>query len=579
MSVQTPSTSTSATFFVMDTRLSSSMDDALASLSSPRLAPRAHQVMYAGVHRFATSIGKELQVRTSSYKKPGIFRRHSLSANQKRPNDTKRFLFGKNKAKSERQVGTAASLAVDIFQEVVKKMADFVTTFDKTDKFVFHLASMRRMYLDLHAIGLKLDEVVKLEGLKDSDNQESWEKQLQLDREKEEAELSARAAKNALPFARSMMPHEPMEALTLLKFEIDFFKPGNSVKHVASMKKVFFSVVRSSNGRVAKIPDWYIPPYAVNYSRDKVMPGSVGSAHRGVWIDRKPPDGKKPERNEEGGEQEPTSYNVVVKRLLIHADAIELFRQEVEIWFNLDHPNILKLYGASHCSRPALLVLEDATNGPLVKYLMHLRELQADRRREKRRNQKQPYHNERHALWSLFLEAAQGLKYLHDTHNIHGNLKSDNILVTADGHVKLADFGKGILALQNQAVQEENFHELGWRAPNCWQNKKLLRRPAFQDDIYSFGLCVLDVLVPSLASIVKDTRPNGPKHVGDEGFDPLSDSVLELIHCESHRKLVEGMCKPKLEDRLTLKEVISYMEEMRSAAENEPGDSSGCCIL
>eukprot|EP00644_Phytophthora_capsici_P005601 jgi/Phyca11/538651/estExt2_Genewise1Plus.C_PHYCAscaffold_20190 len=297
------------------------------------------------------------------------------------------------------------------------------------------------------------------------------------------------------------------------------------------MKKVFFSVVRSSNGRVAKIPDWYIPPYAVNYSREKVMAGSVGTAHRGVWIDRKPPGGKKPEKNEESGEQEPTSYDVVVKRLLIHADAIELFRQEVEIWYNLNHPNILKLYGASHCSRPALLMLEDAAKGSL---------------------------------------------YLHETHKmVHGNLKSDNILVAVDGCVKLADFGKGFLALQNQAVQEGNFHELGWRAPNC--SKSL--RPSFQDDIYSFGLCVLDVLVPSLASTVKDVKPNGPKHVGEEGFDPLSDSVLELIQCKSHRTLVEGMCKPKPEDRLTLTEVISSMKEMLSAAENEPEDSSDCCIL
>ncbi|KAG1696864.1 hypothetical protein DVH05_017773 [Phytophthora capsici] len=564
----------------MDTRLSSSMDDTLTSLSSPRLSPRAHQLMYAGIHHLATSIGKELQVHASNYKKPGIFRRHSLSANKKRSNDRKRFRFGKNKAKSERNMGTTASFAVEIFQEVVKQMADFVTTFDKTDKFVFHLACMRRMYLDLHGIGLKLDEVVKLEALKrnsNSDAQElSWEQQLLRDREKEEAELSTRAAKNALPFARSMMPHEPMEALTLLKFEIDFFKPGNSEKHVASMKKVFFSVVRSSNGRVAKIPDWYIPPYAVNYSREKVMAGSVGTAHRGVWIDRKPPGGKKPEKNEESGEQEPTSYDVVVKRLLIHADAIELFRQEVEIWYNLNHPNILKLYGASHCSRPALLMLEDAAKGSLVTYLMHLRELKADRRREKRNNQKQPYHNQRHALWSLFLEAAQGLKYLHETHKmVHGNLKSDNILVAIDGCVKLADFGKGFLALQNQAVQEGNFHELGWRAPNC--SKSL--RPSFQDDIYSFGLCVLDVLVPSLASTVKDVKPNGPKHVGEEGFDPLSDSVLELIQCKSHRTLVEGMCKPKPEDRLTLTEVISSMKEMLSAAENEPEDSSDCCIL
>ncbi|KAG2820967.1 hypothetical protein PC129_g9821 [Phytophthora cactorum] len=248
----------------------------------------------------------------------------------------------------------------------------------------------------------------------------------------------------------------------------------------------------------------------------------------------------------------------------------------------MDHPNVLKLYGASHCSRPALLVCEDATNGPLVSYLTRQRQLQAEKRRSKRRDQLEqpwPYRNQRHALWSLFLQAAQGLKYLHeDLKLVHGNLKSDNILVTADGHVKLTDFGLGMLALQNQAVQDKKFHELGWRAPNCWQDKKLLRRPSFQDDIYSFGLCVLDVLVPTRSSIVPEDKKK-LKHVGDEEFDPLEKSVLELIYDETHWKLIEDMCKSKPEDRLKLTDVISRMEEMRDAAAREPVDSSDCCML
>ncbi|GMF28654.1 unnamed protein product [Phytophthora lilii] len=451
---------------------------------------------------------------------------------------------------------------------------------------------MRRMYLDLQVVGGKLDSVVKLAGLKSdlqADNQQedwTWQKQLMADREQEEDELSKKAAKNALPFARNMLPHEPMEALTLLKFEIDYFKPGNSTKHVASMKKVFFSVVRSSNGRVAKIPDWYIPPYALNYSRDdkNEMKGSVGTAHRGVWVDRKPPDGKKPEKDEEGGEQKASTHDVVVKRLFFHANAIELFRQEVELWFQLDHPNILKLYGASHCSRPALLVYEDATNGPLVSYLNHQRQLRAQSRRERRKNagdvgERWPYKNQGHALWCLFLEAARGLRYLHmEKRLVHGNLKSDNILVTSDGQVKLTDFGLGMLALQNQAVQDKHFEELGWRAPNCRQ-KKVFRRPSFQDDIYSFGLCVLDVLVPQLSSIAGKHGSDAPTHVGEEGFDPLAASVLELIYVDSHRKLVVDMCQIKPDERLTLDAMILRLTEMRDAAAQEPADSSECCIL
>jgi serine/threonine protein kinase len=593
----------------MDPPLPQSMETALATLRSARLAPRPHQAMFASLLLYVILVGGYLRDRVEEAAKSqpasrtasglGLFRRHSSLSKKKIKT---RINFAKAKARSERDsfaqtdpcggLGDrqiSLSTAVTVFQRVVESVQAFVITFAKTDRFVFQLASMRRMYLDLHAMGGQLDYVVRVGGLEESveaDKQGkpdgwTWEKQLLADREQEEAELSVRAAKNALPFARRMLPHEPMEALTLLKFEIDYFKPGNSVKHVASMKKVFFSVVRSSNGRVAKIPDWYIPPYTVNYSRDKAMQGSVGTAHRGVWVDRKPLDGKKPEKGDENGLEKPRMYKVVVKRLFFHADGIETFRQEVETWFGLDNPNVLKLYGASHCSRPALLVLEDATNGPLVSYLTQQRQLQTESPRERRTHgasteQVWPYRNQRHALWSLFLEAAQGLKYLHQK-MVHSNLKSDNLLVTADGHVKLTDFGLGMLALQNQAVQDKEFQELGWRAPGCRQ-KKLFRRPSIQDDIFSFGLCVLDVLVPQFSSLTPNKDAN-TRHVGDEGFEPLEDSVLQLIGNEEHKQLIKDMCKTEPSDRLTLEDVIARMEAMRDAASREPADSSDCCIL
>ncbi|KAG7382389.1 hypothetical protein PHYBOEH_010487 [Phytophthora boehmeriae] len=472
---------------------------------------------------------------------------------------------------------TPTDTVAKTFHQVVTGLVIFAATFAKTDRFVFHLASMRRMFWDLKALGVKLDFVVQEGGLKKdqvrdpqwTNGEWTWQKQLQADRDAEEAELSAKAAKNALPFARNMMPHEPMEALTLLKFEIDFFKAENSTKHVNSMKKVFFSVVRSSNGRVAKIPEWYIPPYALSYSREKGIEGSVGTSYHGVWVDRKPSEGLK---SEEG--QITVAHKVVVKRMYIHADAIEFFRKEVELWFNLKHDNILKLYGASHCSRPAILVSEEATNGSLVNYVHHHQLKGKD-------------------MWNLFLQAAQGLKYLHDNRLVHGNLKSSNILVSGDGQVKLADFGLGILALQNQMVQDEvveerrrredekrshlgltkkravqevkKLEDMGWRAPTC-RKKKQFGRPSFQDDVYSFGLCLLDAFVPSQYSSVGGNMDGkaSQSRVGDLEFDPLSESLKRAIPVDVW-ELVSEMCQPSPIKRMPLSTAISRIQTKASA--------------
>ena len=44
----------------------------------------------------------------------------------------------------------------------------------------------------------------------------------------------------------------------------------------------------------------------------------------------------------------------------------------------------------------------------------------------------------------IAVRVLKGLKYLHDKDMMHRDIKSDNILVSMDGDIKLADFGYAI---------------------------------------------------------------------------------------------------------------------------------------
>ncbi|RLN49894.1 hypothetical protein BBJ28_00002021 [Nothophytophthora sp. Chile5] len=123
--------------------------------------------------------------------------------------------------------------------------------------------------------------------------------------------------------------------------------------------------------------------------------------------------------------------SVAIVAIVFHVDAVELFQYEVEIWSAIDHVNVLKLAGSSHCSYSALVITEWAANGTLREYL---EEVGAQKCRAE--------------TWRKFREAILGLLYLRkEMKMVHGNLKPQNLLVDADAVAKATDFGRVILQL------------------------------------------------------------------------------------------------------------------------------------
>ena len=107
-------------------------------------------------------------------------------------------------------------------------------------------------------------------------------------------------------------------------------------------------------------------------------------------------------------------------------------KKEIEILQYIRHPNIVLFFGTG--TTPAgspFLVMEMVKHGTLSKYLAS--------------NEVIP--------WSLKIsfvaDIARGMAFLHSLHRMHRDLKSDNLLVSVDLSLKIADFGTATLTGQS----------------------------------------------------------------------------------------------------------------------------------
>ncbi|RLN87891.1 hypothetical protein BBJ28_00021096 [Nothophytophthora sp. Chile5] len=233
------------------------------------------------------------------------------------------------------------------------------------------------------------------------------------------------------------------------------------------------------------LPQWFIPAHHVELGHH-IASGAFGAVYRGEWL----------------------GTDVVVKQVLTDQENKEnraQFRQEIDLWFSLNHEHLIKLYGACHEGQP-FFVCERASQGTILSYVKGFT---------------------RSTAWRYLRDAAEGLQHLHDHGIVHGDLKGNNILVS-DDIAKLADFGLSIIASREEASGDEGaLGAFRWKAPECLMGS----RPTFASDIYSFGMCIIEVLtgkfpwgnsIPDevvIRNVTKKLIPARPEDFSDAEWD------------------------------------------------------------
>ncbi|KAL3659359.1 hypothetical protein V7S43_015630 [Phytophthora oleae] len=276
-----------------------------------------------------------------------------------------------------------------------------------------------------------------------------------------------------------------------------------------------YDAVSSQSEVVEPLPKWFIGWYELE-NEVQFASGGFGDVSRAKWL----------------------NSDVVVKRVRMnYHNNRQMFQHEISLWFGLNHPHVVKLFGGCHIGNP-FFVCEEAKLGPLDKYL----KTQPDQ------------------VWGKLYEAALGLEYLHARGIVHRDLKCDNILVGSDGKAKLTDFGLSSVA--NAKHQGGMTGAIQWLAPECLKGEKT----SFASDIFSLGMCVIQAVTGKLPW---GNMENGLVRVNStEGRLP----PYPLQCTKAQWKLVEEMCKLNPAERLNILVVVQRLKQFaeNSAVQPDP---------
>lgn len=219
------------------------------------------------------------------------------------------------------------------------------------------------------------------------------------------------------------------------------------------------------------------------------------------------------------------AIKMIDKALMASAGMIGRVRQEVTIHSRLKHPAILELYTFFEDAHYVYLVLELAHNGELAKHF----KLGTHGLSEK-------------AAADILRQVLSGVLYLH-THNIiHRDLSLNNLLLTKDLNVKIADFG---LATQLNGPDEKHVTMCG--TPNYISPEVASREfHGLPADVWGLGCMLYTLLVGSPPFHTQHVKTTLNKVINADYKIPMelslpAQDLLQKLLCKDPTKRITLM--------------------------------------
>ncbi|ONI11225.1 hypothetical protein PRUPE_4G093500 [Prunus persica] len=250
----------------------------------------------------------------------------------------------------------------------------------------------------------------------------------------------------------------------------------------------------------------------------------------------------------------------------------EQFVNELIVLSQINHRNVVRLFGCCLETSVPLLVYEFIANGTLFEHIHHI--------------------NGRGSSfsWELRLkiaaETAGALAYLHSSalmQIIHRDVKATNILLDDNYMAKVSDFGASrLIPLDQNQLTTLVQGTFGYLDPEYFLTNQLTEK----SDVYSFGVVLMELLTSKVA--LSFARPEEERNLAsffvcsmDEGrlYQILDDDIANERNIETLQNvadLAKRCVRLKGEDRPSMKEVAMELEGMRIAAKHPWGKDDIC---
>ena len=264
------------------------------------------------------------------------------------------------------------------------------------------------------------------------------------------------------------------------------------------------------------------------------------------------------------GVQKSLNRKVAIKflsgRVIMSERRIQKFNNEARLCAEMRHPNIVELYDFGGGTSPK--------DRPFMVFELIDGESLADRIK---RAGKQSV---RDAL-NFGIKICEGLEYAHEMGIVHRDMKSDNILLSKDGKVKVADFG---IAVANQKEEEDPKPEEEKKK----KDKFIPGSPAYMSpeqakgeeathlsDIYSTGIIMYEILAGKVPFTAETSMAIIIQHISNDPpslceINPDVPPQLEEVVFRALEKDQAARYQSAEEFKMKLKKAKTFSRRWRS---------------